>query len=164
VNPAVAPNPFPVCLGIDPGPDISAIVAYDGQRIIYAKQLPNEEMLKHLMVERYNVDHLAIEMIASYGMAVGESTFMTCVWIGRFMQQFGANQTRLIKRLEVKLHLCKDSRAKDGNIRQALVDRFGEPGSKKHPGLTYGISGHAWQALALVVTYFDLYAATGAVA
>jgi hypothetical protein len=151
-------------LGIDPGPTESCIVAYDGQRIIYAKQLSNEEMLKHLMVERYNVDHLAIEMIASYGLAVGETTFSTCVWIGRFMQQFGPERTKLIKRLEVKMHLCHSARAKDGNVRQALIDRFGEPGSKKHPGFTYGISRDAWQALALCVTYFDLYVASGALA
>jgi hypothetical protein len=142
-------------LAIDPGPDSSCIIAYDGQRIVYAKHLPNEEMLKHLMVEKYNVDLLAIEMIASYGMAVGETTFSTCVWIGRFMQQFGADRTTLVKRLEVKLYLCKDSRAKDSNIRQALVDRFGEPGTKKHPGITYGISGHAWQALGLAVYFWD---------
>jgi len=148
---------FPVVIAIDPGPTESAIVAYDGQRIMYAKHLPNEEMLAHLMIAKYNVDHLAIEMIASYGMAVGESTFMTCVFIGRFMQQFGADRTKLIKRLEVKLHHCKDSRAKDTNIRAALIDRFGEPGSKKHPGLTYGISKHAWSALALAVYYWDTY-------
>ena len=150
-------KPYVVCLGLDPGPTESCILAYDGQRILYAKLLPNEEMLKHLMVERYNVDHLAIEMIASYGMAVGESVFTTVLWIGRFMERFGAEKTVLIKRLEVKMHLCKQAKAKDGNVRQALIDRFGEPGSKRHPGLTYGISGHAWAAFGLAVTYRDLY-------
>jgi len=145
----------PIVLGLDPGPTESCIVAYDGQRILYAKLLPNEEMLAHLLVERFNADHLAIEMIASYGMAVSASIFDTCVFIGRFQQQFGADRVALIKRLEVRLHLCHNGKAKDSNIRQALIDRFGEPGSKKHPGLTYGISGHAWQSLALAVYYWD---------
>jgi len=145
----------PIVLGLDPGPTESCIVAYDGQRILYATLLPNQEMLAHLLVEKYNADHLAIEMIESYGMAVGESVFTTCVWIGRFQQQFGADRTALVGRKKVKLHLCHNCKAKDSNIRQALIDRFGEPSSKKHPGFTYGISGHAWQALALAVYYWD---------
>ena len=36
---------FVTVLAVDPGPTESAIVAYDGQRILYAKHLPNEEML-----------------------------------------------------------------------------------------------------------------------
>ncbi len=124
---------MPIVLGIDPGPEFSCIVAYDGQRILYATLLPNREMLAHLLVEKYNADHLAIEMIASYGMPVSDSVFDTCVWIGRFQQQFGADRVKLIKRLEVKLHLTHESRAKDSNIRAALIDRFGEPGSKTNP-------------------------------
>lgn len=43
-----------------------------------------------------------------------------------------------IPRLKVKVHLCHDSRAKDANIRQAILDRFGGKavaiGSKRQPG------------------------------
>jgi hypothetical protein len=46
-------------------------------------------------------------------------------------------------------------RAKDSNIRQALIDRFGEPGTKKVPGLLYGIKKDEWSALALGVFWHD---------
>jgi hypothetical protein len=40
-------------------------------------------------------------------------------------------------------------RAKDANIRQALIDKLGAVGTKKAPGPLYGISGHLWAALAV---------------
>jgi hypothetical protein len=60
----------------------------------------------------------------------------------------------------VKMHLCGNTRAKDGNIRQALLDRFGPGkaiacGTKKQPGPLYGVSKDVWQALALAVTWSD---------
>ncbi|MGH7470493.1 MAG: hypothetical protein ACRENP_21315 [Longimicrobiales bacterium] len=53
------------------------------------------------------------------------------------------------------MHLCKNPKAKDQNIRQALIDLLGAPGTKKNPGPTYGISGDAWSALAIAVTARD---------
>ena len=58
----------------------------------------------------------------------------------------------MIYRLDEKLNLCQDSRAKDANIRQALIDRFasgtpnGGKGTKKAPGWFYGFSDDVWQA------------------
>jgi hypothetical protein len=94
---------------------------------------------------------VAIEMIASYGMAVGADVFRTCVWIGRF-QQINGGCARLIPRMDVKMHLCHNSRAKDANIRRALIDKLGPPGTKKAQGPTYGVKSHAWAALAVAVT------------
>jgi hypothetical protein len=42
-------------------------------------------------------------------------------------------------------------RAKDANIRQALIDRFGAVGTKKMPGPLFGVSSHYWAALAVAV-------------
>ena len=55
----------------------------------------------------------------------------------------------------VRLHLCHASRAKESHVRRALLDRLGEPGTKKAPGVTYGVHGHCWSALALAVTVAD---------
>ena len=100
-----------------------------------------------------SVDHIAIEMVASYGMAVGKEVFETCVWIGRFQQAWHIpDSAKLIYRRDVKLHLCGNAKAKDPNIRQALLDLIGPAGTKKQPGPTYGVKSHAWAALAVAVT------------
>ena len=58
----------------------------------------------------------------------------------------------LVYRQDVKQFLCHSARAKDGNIRQAIIDRLGPPGVKSAPGVTYGISKHLWSALAVALT------------
>jgi hypothetical protein len=95
---------------------------------------------------------IAIEMIASYGMAVGADVFQTCVEIGRFVEVAGEHVS-LVFRRDVKMHLCGSARAKDANIRQALLDRLGPVGTKKAPGPLYGVKSHIWAALAVAVTY-----------
>jgi hypothetical protein len=99
---------------------------------------------------------LAIEMIACYGMPVGKETFETCLWIGRFEEAFNPSRDSLrCYRKDIKLHLCGTTKAKDPNVRQALIDRLGPPGTKKNPGPTYGIKSHVWAALAVAVYAAD---------
>lgn len=101
---------------------------------------------------------LALEFIASYGMPVGAEVFQTCLWAGRFIQAF-PGQHHIVYRKDVKLNLCGSMRAKDGNVRQAIIDRFGGKekaiGKKKTPGPLYGVSGDMWAALAVGLTYLD---------
>jgi hypothetical protein len=103
-------------------------------------------------------DVMAVEMIASYGMPVGKEVFETCVWIGRFLEQWAiespnyTDSIRLIYRKDVKMHLCGTTKAKDPHIRQRLIDLLGPAGTKKSPGPTYGIKSHVWPALAVGVT------------
>ncbi len=147
--------------GLDPGPVESALVLWDGEQIVDAYQQPNEYIMPQVLDLTARHSLLVIEQIASYGMAVGETTFETVFWSGRFAQAHlsQGGQWSRIKRLEVKLHLCHDSRAKDANIRQAILDRFGGRdkalGKKKAPGPLYGISGDLWSALAVALTYHD---------
>jgi len=149
-------------LGIDPGTDKSAIVGLDTEtgHVYSACTCPNEEVLKILATPKSYRDSgfvLAIEMVASYGMPVGREVFETCVWIGRFIQQWGLGYT-FIYRKDEKMTLCGSMKAKDANIRQALIDLFGPGkekavGTKKRPGPLYGIHGDEWAALAVAVTY-----------
>ena len=55
------------------------------------------------------------------------------------------------------MYLCHSMKAKDGNIRQAILDLYGGKdvalGNKKRPGPLYGVSKDIWAALAVAITY-----------
>ena len=97
---------------------------------------------------------LVIEMLECFGMPVGASTLETAVWIGRLISAWGGQYT-LIGRRTIKLSLCKSPAARDSNVRQALLDRYGLPGTKKKPGPTYGYRRDMWSALAVATAYAD---------
>jgi hypothetical protein len=148
-------------LAIDPGPVKSAWVLYnpDANKPITDMGIEeNEALIRKFFEEDFDqgfVDEVVIEMIQSFGMAVGASVFETCVMIGRLVQLFSKLPVSMMYRKDVKMHLCQSMRAKDANIRQALLDRLGPQGTKKHPGPTYGISKDIWAALAVAVTFAD---------
>lgn len=97
--------------------------------------------------------NLAVEMIASYGMPVGAEVFETCVWIGRLIEAYhGPGPVTRVKRSDVKLHVCGSARAKDANVRQALIDLFGPQGTVRNPGPTHGLKSHMWAALGVAAT------------
>jgi|SRR5581483_9356639 len=152
-------------LAIDPGPTESAWALVDennGALINWAK-VPNDALLAH--IDRTTADRLAVEMIASYGMAVGEEVFQTCVMVGRILERWSGSYFKradpiLVYRKDVKLHLCGSPRAKDANVRQALIDRYGPGkdkaiGLKSKPGPLYGLSGDGWAALGVALTVAD---------
>jgi hypothetical protein len=145
---------------IDPGTRESGLVLYDPEKRTVEKAdiVQNEILLADirnsvLWAQGY---FLAIEMVASYGMPVGADVFETVRWIGRLQEAWGAiNPFMLCYRKDIKIHLCGTSKAKDGNIRQRLLDIVGEQGTKKEPGPTYGVRSHAWSALAVAVYATD---------
>jgi hypothetical protein len=137
---------------IDPGPEESAWIHYK-PHINYSgvPENPigaigdfgiskNTELLERVgTLKESGVSHVSIEMIASYGMPVGKSTFETCVWIGKYellAEQQGIDVSRIYRK-ECCVAVCGSSRAKDSNIRQALIDLFGGEekgiGGKKCP-------------------------------
>ena len=138
-----------IVLGIDPGTTQSAYVLFDGSRVLGGDIVENAVLRDLLRDDGIGPhDAVACEMIASYGMAVGKEVFETCVWIGRFVEAC-RRPVRMVFRKDVKMHLCHSMRAKDPNIRQALLDKHGEVGTKKSPGPLYGIKSHLWAALAV---------------
>jgi hypothetical protein len=149
-------------LAIDPGNTESAYVLMDEHyKPIQFGKTGNEAIFE--IIEETMPDKVVIEMVASYGMAVGESVFETVFWIGRFYEASirewsGCDR---VYRKDVKMNLCGQTRAKDSNIRQALIDRFAQhdlkngKGTKKNPDWFYGFKADIWQSYACGVTYLD---------
>lgn len=144
-------------LAIDPGTTESGWVNYCDGRLHGSGVMSNADLLRHIGEADW-ANLLAIEMVASYGMPVGAEVFETCVWIGRFQQAWrDPGAARFVYRKDVKMHLCGSARAKDANIRQALIDIYGPGkekaiGKKASPGPLFGVTSHAWPALAVAVT------------
>lgn len=155
-----------IILGIDPGDTESGYCLVDSNlKPVEKGIIDNNLLLKKLYENDFQImpTHVAIEMVASYGMGVGRHIFDTCVWIGRFYEAVKhiAEPEFIFRRYE-KICLCGCMQAKDSNIRIALVDRFtpGEKnygkGCKKKPGWFYGFTSDVWAAYAVVVTYSDI--------
>ncbi len=153
-------------LAIDPGDAQSAfaLIDHDFHPIEFGK-VPNQQLAADLPLLAAQADMVAIEQIGHYGtgMPAGKNIFDTCRWIGRFEQILADARVtpELVLRVKVKTHLCGSSKAKDGNVIQALIDRFapGAPnrgkGTKAAPGWFYGFAADRWQAYALAVFLAD---------
>jgi len=70
----------------------------------------------------------------------------------------------MMPRMDVKMHLCHAANAKDSNIRQAIIDRYGPSGTVKLPNLIHGevygdkntkMKKDLWAAWALSITWAD---------
>jgi hypothetical protein len=152
-------------LALDPGNTQTgyAVIEMPEFRLVEFGKIDNDVMLDRIIgSDLPPVDTVAIEMVASYGMAVGREVFETCVWIGRFHQAAGHPNTHYVYRKEEKEVLCGSLRAKDANIRQALIDRYARhdlkngKGTKANPDVFYGVSKDVWAAIAVGVTYYEL--------
>jgi hypothetical protein len=148
-----------VIRAIDPGCERSAWLDFDedkGRPVAFGIA-PNDQLLFMLRGRdgRPRVYDIVIEQIRSYGMSVGAEIFDTVHWAGRFTEAAQPQPVHQLPRLKVKQAICHDSRAKDANIRAALIDRFGGPTSIRKGGLLYGVSKDVWSALGLAVAYSE---------
>ena len=158
-----------IVFAIDPGNTESAYCVMNDQfKLMEFAKLPNDEVMSCMkrwqnkeIQDRPGI--IVIERVASYGMAVGREVFETCEWIGRYTQAALENApVEYIYRKDEKVYLCGDMRAKDSNIRQALIDRFAKfdykngRGTKNKPDYFYGVSKDVWAAIAIAVTYYDM--------
>lgn len=213
----ISRNDMARVLAIDPGSAQSGVVVYDPMfprsPVCCAGVIDNDMILGCLhdkaipakcfslvndpppcaeLVPIYGPFVLAVEFPVAQGMPASNELFVTVEWIGRFREAWGGEFVH-VARPAVKLHLCGQARAKDGNVRAALIDRFGGEsalegqtrcesckGRKRakmrdggapcvscngtgrwgEVGALYGVSSHAWPALAVAVTYVEAIAAT----
>ena len=148
-------------IAIDPGSTESAWLRLTGGRPDGFGKLPNVDLRR--LLDRTllaGVDAVVIEQMQSYGMPVGREVFDAVFESGRFAElaDFAAVPTFLLSRKRVVGHLCGSARAKDANVRAALLERFGgagAKGTKAAPGPLYGVAADVWSALALAVTFED---------
>jgi len=159
-------------LAIDPGTTKSGyVILEDGVLAECRHDIPNEELLVKCEDWPFRLphedNHLVIEKVECYGSVIGESTLETVYWSGRFHQNFSmcpvSTPVGRIGRKEIKLHLTGRPQAKDKDIRQAIIDRYPATGGgrtpqiglKASPGPLFGVSSHAWAALAIALTWMD---------
>ena len=153
-----------VWFAIDPGTTKSGWVIWSRSRGVIKKGIDDNGVV----VERLDgntFDVCAIERFEARGMAVGVDSLETVWWSGKFAAHVEhlSPRARVVRptRREIKVHLCGTVRARDSNVRQALLDRYGSTrqraiGTKAKPGPLHGVSSHVWAALAVAVTASDL--------
>ena len=160
-----------IVFAVDPGPQESGWAIIDaepeGYRIAAAGKEANASLIQQARLHKVGSAPIifGVEMIASYGKAVGAEVFSTAVWAGRYIEAAthnpGISKVVPVFRREVKLHVCGSSKAGDANVTQAMRDRFAPgvrnygKGTKDAPGFFYGFRADAWQAFALAVTLAD---------
>lgn len=152
---------------IDPGNTLSAycVVDADTLRPLVFGKIPNEALRNYIIDFRFEEDDRAVvEMVENLGMGVGREVFETAVWIGRFSERLDRKLLQpadTVYRTDEKLHICQSRRAKDSNIRQALIDRFAQhdlkngKGTKAKPDFFYGFKADVWSAYAVALTYIE---------
>jgi len=153
-------------LGLDPGPETSGVVLVTNEyppRIRYACA---ELEIKHIKLPN-NTAYTVIEWLSSYGTIVGENTFRTALVAGQIKERSEAMgiAAYLIKRPEASHILTGQRGAKDKHTKAAIREIYQDAGmaygggadptkgTKKYPGPLYGISSHAWDALAVIIAW-----------
>jgi hypothetical protein len=151
-------------IAVDPGNAKSAWLVFDGVRVLAHAISPNDtvvNLLSKAPLEWPRHTYLAIETMKPRGMPTAFEEMQTQLWAGRFIQAYSSTASRVTQvfRSDVKMHICGRATAKDTNIRQALIDRFGGKavamGNKKSPGPLYGLHDDLWSALAIAITWWE---------
>lgn len=161
-------------LCLDPGDTKTGWVLYcpRTERVLEAGWEDNARVLQHL--DALDVwDLVVCELFEPRGMAIGQHSVDTIVWTGRFMERARCPFKTILRR-EVKLAICGSTRAKDGNIRQALIDLYVPVSQSKRPQGTKanptpltplyssaGASNHTYAALAVAHAWLTEHGSEG---
>jgi hypothetical protein len=161
-------------IGVDPGQRDSAYVILEKKQgnewVVQAEDILENSLLRDLVraflvyASAHSI-YIVIEKMVNYNQKVGASTFDTIEWIGRFKQSWEHEahwlEIESMPRRAAVGHLCEFGKSgSDKYVREALIKRFGDPGTEAAPGVLYGFSNHLWSALAIAVTYVDKFLKT----
>ena len=154
-------------LAIDPGTTHSGwVILQDGDppRVIeYCARDENENVIR--LIGDWSPDgevRSACEQVRCMGQTIGQEVLDTVEWCGQFRRHWinsggDPGDWIYVPRSTVKMTLYGAMKAKDTHIRATLCQMYGgspkqAQGTKANPGPLYGISSHAWSALAVGVT------------
>lgn len=168
-------------IGIDPGPHSSGVVVIglNPLRVMFSERLDNDEIVIRLRGGTMDLGQytVVIERIVSYGKPVGNDTFMTAEWAGRFAEaNLGTGRKSImITRPSIKVVLCggttwlseKQERKKvsDAMLKAVVMGKFpatgggAKPaiGTAKQPGPLFTMpplskgGDHCWAALSALI-------------
>ena len=157
-------------LAIDPGDVRSAYSLLDPIKLNLVDMglVDNSVLIADILSGKFEgVGEVVIEYPQPRGQPMYTQLVDAIFWIGRFAQALGG-QVALMDRKDVKMHLCFTPRAKDSNVRAALMSYFALderflPGDGKTPvignkrkrGPLYGVRKDIWAALAVAITHMD---------
>jgi hypothetical protein len=149
-----------VVLGIDPGDKHSALVTWDGEKILHATRVENRDAI--FIITNSKVSDVAIEEIVIWGKA-GKNIAGAIKWSGRFEQaaEFMGMDTHSLYRKTIAAHLTGLAKYGDSKIRASLIERFGPPPSKGCDNPVYNgckipdKKNDRWAAWAVAVTWWD---------
>lgn len=167
-------------LAIDPGPSECGVVVIDSAGIVLARVMTTADTLalvRHRSWGMGGSDGVCVcEWFKARGMPLGDESLQTVRVEGAIREAWFEDSTfHPLSRADVKLHLCGSAKAKDPNVRAALLDRYGgkaaiapgrkgKPATRKRPaepfrapGPLHGLKEHCWAALAVAVTWADLH-------
>lgn len=115
-------------LCIDPGTTKTGWVIFDplAEKPVEAGWEDNATVLWRIENMNFH-DRVIMETFAAQGMPLGDSSLQTVRWEGRFVERALMSrgiEVDHITRRAIKIAICGSSRAKDSNIRAAMVDMY----------------------------------------
>lgn len=157
-------------MAIDAGSAESAYMTFSAGKIVREagcgpRTMPGfgkiENSLIHTIISEFAIhrviDTVVFEFPYPRGMPTSYEEFVMVEWVGRFRRTAEYQGLKVCKvwRHREKSCVCGNGRATDSNIRTALIDLYGAPGTRKAPGNTFGITADVWQALAVAHTFYE---------
>ena len=167
-------------VGVDPGPKSSGVVVLGlEQEPLTFRELPSV-LYSHAEVPVCRIsevlsrceqgDILVIEWVSYYGRMVGASVFHTARVAGYWQALADQRRmsVRLVTRPEVARRLTGERRATNGQVRAAVRESYlygrkplgggkrPEVGTMDDPGPLHGIRSHAWEAMATVLSEWEV--------
>ena len=150
-----------ILLGLDPGPEHSGLVLYDITNTPFV--VAAQSRIAWADVRTWVREHRPYRVVCERTQAGPPSTQVvrTTEVIGRCMELCDQldQPAAFIPRRDVLQALgCATKGNKDALVRQALIELHGGDkaralGDRRKPGPLYGVTSHAWAALAIAVTY-----------